>query len=216
MRFVERVKVRVEETLKQLVGPDILHVGCAGHVVELDSPYWVHRYIHDKFPDVIGLDISQENIAQMESHGFKNLIVANAETFALGQKFDTIVAGELIEHLSNPGLFIENAKRHLKPGGRIVITTPYPFCIAYFLNAFARFPDTCPNHEHTQWFCPQTLTCLAERYELKVTHFELIEDYRFDDPAQTYRYKVRLLRLFRPLMPKKWYLNCMLFVLQVA
>ena len=38
--------------------------------------------------------------------------------------FECIVAGELIEHLKKPRLFLEESARVLKKGGRIIITTP--------------------------------------------------------------------------------------------
>ena len=38
--------------------------------------------------------------------------------------FDSIVAGELIEHLDRPWDFLEEAYRVLRPGGHLLITTP--------------------------------------------------------------------------------------------
>jgi len=40
------------------------------------------------------------------------------------KKFDSIVAGELIEHLKNPEKFIKEANRILKKNGKLIITTP--------------------------------------------------------------------------------------------
>jgi 2-polyprenyl-3-methyl-5-hydroxy-6-metoxy-1,4-benzoquinol methylase len=40
------------------------------------------------------------------------------------QSFDTIIAGELIEHLKKPELFIKEANRLLKKDGKLIITTP--------------------------------------------------------------------------------------------
>ena len=39
-------------------------------------------------------------------------------------EFDTLLAGELVEHLKNPEKFIKEANRVLKKGGKIIITTP--------------------------------------------------------------------------------------------
>jgi len=38
--------------------------------------------------------------------------------------FETVVAGELVEHLAKPEPFFKEASRVLKKGGRILITTP--------------------------------------------------------------------------------------------
>ena len=37
---------------------------------------------------------------------------------------ENIVAGELIEHLKNPVFFLKECHRVLKPGGRLILTTP--------------------------------------------------------------------------------------------
>ena len=50
---------------------------------------------------------------------------ATAEKIPFGSNvFDTLIAGELIEHLKKPALFVKEARRVLKTGGAMVITTP--------------------------------------------------------------------------------------------
>lgn len=41
--------------------------------------------------------------------------------------FDCILASEVIEHLSNPFLFIQEITRVLKPGGMVILTVPFMF-----------------------------------------------------------------------------------------
>jgi 2-polyprenyl-3-methyl-5-hydroxy-6-metoxy-1,4-benzoquinol methylase len=38
--------------------------------------------------------------------------------------FDSLLAGELIEHIEKPGFFLQEGRRVLKTGGLLVITTP--------------------------------------------------------------------------------------------
>jgi SAM-dependent methyltransferase len=206
--------VRAETIIGWVRGPAILDVGCAAHVPEPGNPYWIHGRLREKFPDVAGIDISEANIRFLREKGFGNLHVASAETFSLPGKFDTVVSGELIEHLANPAAFLQRAKDHLSDGGRIVLTTPYPFALLYQAYAFMKFPKTCQNLEHTCWFCPQTLAVLAARTGLKVSHWELIEDYRLDDPSWKYRFFVRFVSCFRWFIPKRIRNNTMLFVLE--
>ena len=124
------------------------------------------RKICDKNPDTLGVDIDAEGIEILNKHGF-NTRHENVITMDLGQTFDTIVAGELIEHLPNPGTFLENMSRHLKPDGTLVITTPNPF---YSKQAWKIWRHSQPSvhEEHTCWFDPITLNTLCQMSGLKV------------------------------------------------
>jgi SAM-dependent methyltransferase len=203
---------RADEILRWVKGPKVLDVGCTSHTLEVGSPHWLHGRLRETPSSVTGIDISQENVETLRRAGFANLHVQSAESFELAETFDTIVAGELIEHLANPGLFLRQARRHLNDGGTVVLTTPNPFSLAYFLYAFLKFPKTCQNPEHTCWFCPRTMTELAERSGFKVSRFELIDDYRSDDPSFLYRQFGRLMRLLSPVVPRRLK-KTMLFVL---
>src|SRR5207249_3561087 len=138
----------------------------------------------------------------------------SAEEFQLTERFDTIVAGELIEHLANPGRFLDCARQHLADGGRVVLSTPYPFSLHYMLYAFYKYPKTCQNPEHACWFCPQTMKVLGERHGFRVRWFELIEDYYPFTPSLRYRAFIRLVRVFGPVLPDRLKRNTMLFVLE--
>jgi hypothetical protein len=60
------------------------------------------------------------------------------------------------------------------------------------------------------------MTVLAERLGLKVVHWELLEDYRLDDPSWKYRMFVRFVRFFRWVIPRRLRATTMLFVLENA
>jgi 2-polyprenyl-3-methyl-5-hydroxy-6-metoxy-1,4-benzoquinol methylase len=144
-------------------GPWVLDIGYAGHVPEPHSPSWLHGVLRDNFPHVVGIDIDETNVRKLQALGYQDIYLQNAETFSLPQKFNTIVAGEVIEHLARPGLFLERGKAHLSPGGSVIITTPYTFSLLYALYALMKFPRTCQNLEHICWFCPRTFEALAQR-----------------------------------------------------
>lgn len=204
--------VRTDGILHWVKGPKVLDVGCTSHTVEIGSAHWVHGRLRESFPSVTGIDISAENVDMLKSHGFDNVFEQSAETFELSGKFDTIVAGEVIEHLANPGLFLQQSRRHLNEGGRLVLSTPNPFSLAYSLYAFLKFPKTCQNVQHTCWFCPRTMTELALRYGFSVQHFELVDDYSPSDPSFLYRQFGRVMRWSSPVIPNRLK-KTMLFVL---
>lgn len=206
------MKSRVDAILEVVRGPDVLDVGCAGHVPKLGSPYWLHGRLRDRF-NVSGIEIAGAAVRELESLGFDRVVIADAHDFHLDERFDTIVAGELIEHLGRPEEFLRTAARHLKPGGRLVLTTPYPFSLLNFLYALKNFPKTCSNAEHTMWFCPSTMHELARRAGLVVQDWALIADYELDTGSRSYRFFVSAIRLLGWLLPRRLRHNAMLFVL---
>jgi len=211
-----RFPARVDSTIKWIQGPSVLDIGCTGHVLDTSSPHWLHGRLRKEFPLVIGIDTSAENVALLRKDGYEHVFLQSAESFQLDQQFDTIVAGELIEHLSNPGLFLTRSRDHLKPGGRIVLTTPNPFSLLFVSYALLKYPKTCENLQHTCWFCPQTIKELVERCGLKIDHFELFDDY----PAGSSSWRFRLFVLLRSsvgfLLPNVLAKNRMLLVLSAA
>jgi SAM-dependent methyltransferase len=58
------------------------------------------------------------------------------------KSFDTIIAGETIEHLENPSQFLREAKKVLKDNGLLLISTPNPYNIlTMFANIFFKKPS---------------------------------------------------------------------------
>ncbi len=205
---------REETILKNIIGPTILHIGCAGHQVTPESPYWLHEQLNKHFPDLFGIDISQENLDRMRQLGYKNLSCQSAEDFQFDFRFDTIIAGELIEHLSNPGLLLNQCRYNLKPGGRLIVTTPNPFSLLSNWYALLKFPRTCQNPEHTNWFCVETLSNLASRYHFKMIEFILVKNYKMDDPSWKYRLFAQCILWLSPVLPKLWHSNTFVFILE--
>jgi SAM-dependent methyltransferase len=206
---------RVSWILARTRGPRVLNVGCAGYALDPRSPYWVHGRLCDSFPSVAGIDYDGKIVADLGVMGYAHVYHANAESFHLAERFDTIVAGELLEHLCNPGLFLQRVKEHLAPGGKLLLTTPYAFALVHFLYALFHFPHTCSNREHTSWFCMDTLFRLARLNGLRVTQWELREDYRVRAHAPRYRLFVGWLSLVRCLVPMRLRANTIVLELEI-
>lgn len=214
------MKPRSEEILSEVRGPRILDIGCAGglqdDVPPMDSPSWIHQHLLDSYPDTWGIELSHERVEYLRSHGVPNVLVADAEDFQLDMNFDTIVAGELIEHLSNPGRFLLSAAKHLRPDGRIILTTPYAMGLPNVLYAWVKFPKTCSNPEHFVWFCPTTLSKLSRNSGLRVVEWRLIED--FPEPGRRGSLNwlgLKVYRLIRWILPSRLRANGMLYVLEM-
>lgn len=113
----------------------------------------------------VGVEISDEFIQGAADRGVE-LLKGDAESIRLGQKFDVVFAGELIEHLTCFSGLLETVRAHLKPEGRFILTTPNAFGISGFV--YRLFGPARVHNEHTCWFCEQTLRQLLERADFDV------------------------------------------------
>ena len=104
---------------KHVTGQNVLDIGCVGSVQGKTyfekKKNWLHGFICQYAKNCVGVDIEEE-VKKLNEAGYTS-VAGNAETIDVGRKFDVIIASNLIEHLYNPGLFLDNVKRHLNAGG---------------------------------------------------------------------------------------------------
>ena len=206
---------RIDEVVRRTVGPDVLDIGCSGQAGRrsaLDSPFWLHGRLLREFPATVGLEYDPANVADLAAQGIA-VVQGDAQDFALDGRFDTIVAGEIIEHLERPGDFLACARTHLKPGGRVVLTTPYAFGLMFVLYAWFKYPRTCSNPEHVAWYCPATMAALAERSGLRVESSVVLATYRADLTRWTARAANLVMRTAGRLLPVRMRANTLIVVL---
>jgi SAM-dependent methyltransferase len=85
---------------------------------------------------LVGCELSHVRARRIEAKGFR-VVVAQAEAlpFKAGA-FDLVTLIEVIEHTLSPGRTLNEASRVLRPGGRLVLTTPnYPVKRLYDIRA---------------------------------------------------------------------------------
>jgi 2-polyprenyl-6-hydroxyphenyl methylase/3-demethylubiquinone-9 3-methyltransferase len=85
---------------------------------------------HDRGWISVGVDISASGIEQARrAHPTITFVLADATgdlTALLGKSnFDVVISTETIEHVALPRPFVRNAFDALKPGGTLVVSTPY-------------------------------------------------------------------------------------------
>jgi len=158
---------KISFVLSYVAGKRVLDLGCVQHNPDnANSKYWLHKAIKMHVEYVVGLDLYEEGVSALSSKGY-NVIVGDAENFQLSELFDVIVAGDIIEHLSNPGRMIECAKLHVKKGGLLLISTPNPWYWRFIAKS-ALLGSAQPNPEHTTWFCKDTIEKLLMRYGWRI------------------------------------------------
>src|SRR3989344_2076395 len=93
--------------LPEIENKKVLDVGCVEHDIKNKNKerIWVHDFLRKHTKQVIGIDILKKDIDILRKQKY-DVHFQNAESFHFDEKFDVIFAGELIEHLSNPGVFL--------------------------------------------------------------------------------------------------------------
>lgn len=156
----------------------VLDVGFWGQGITIDSPAWPHRLLERRAQEVYGIDIAyeEEKLPKQSRYRYKR---AAAEDFSFDIKFDVIFAGDLIEHLVNPGLFLDNVKKNLKPGGRLIVTTPNTFNLFVMAGKLTR-QEPPINADHTFYFNRRTIKTLFEKCGWEVDSFGFMYTLDYD------------------------------------
>ncbi|MBN1555541.1 MAG: class I SAM-dependent methyltransferase [Phycisphaerae bacterium] len=158
----------------------VLDLGCVCHDLDQTAVPWLHAFLVKRAGRVVGVDILPDAVDRMNREGF-TAVCANAETVDLGETFDVVVAGDILEHLGNLGEFLDRAKRHLADEGVLLITTPNPITYVRFLRVLLK-GQAGANKEHTCWFTAKVLRQLARRHGLVVAEEAYLNDTRLFYP----------------------------------
>lgn len=161
----ELLKDKIEWIIPKVIGKKVLDLGCVCHnLEEAGKSDWLHGHIVSAAKEVLGVDYLEMEVKALRQSGY-NVICANVETLELQDEYEVIVAGDLIEHLNNFGLFLAQVSSHMKEGGLFLVTTPNPVNFMRFMRVLIA-GNSGANREHTCWFTEEVLLQLAERYGL--------------------------------------------------
>ena len=150
-------------------GKSVLHLGCADALYTEARLNNLATLLHFRIARVagklVGFDNSAADLERLRvrwpSWEFVLGDVEHMEANSFPAPFDVILAGEIIEHILNPGLFLCSARRHLTPGrGRLVITTPNHFGSRRYLH-FITGREKC-HPQHTCYHSYHTLSRMLE------------------------------------------------------
>jgi 2-polyprenyl-6-hydroxyphenyl methylase/3-demethylubiquinone-9 3-methyltransferase len=112
---------RDPKRLDSLAGLRLLDIGCGGGI--LAEP------LARLGAAVVGIDPSPDNIAVARQHATQAGLTidyrdSTAEALAAaGEKFDVVLAMEVVEHVADVALFIKSAAALVKPGGLLFVAT---------------------------------------------------------------------------------------------
>ncbi len=141
----QRNQKRLEALLSYKSAGRLLEVGCGkGGLLRVLEPHF----------EVEGVDISHSAIAAARLHFNDKVNVLNIEQRSLpADRYDAIVAFNILEHLRQPGRAVEKLYRALVPGGVMIGSVPNNFGIIGSLTThIGNFFD----RTHVSTFTPDT------------------------------------------------------------
>lgn len=159
--------------LSQVQGKSVLHLGAT------DSPFTqlttrkrplLHEDIQAAAANLVGIDLDEEAIEWLQrNRGIFDILPGDievADQYPPGL-YEVILAGEILEHLSNPGLALNALRRHLGDSGVLLLTVPNSTSLKAVLRAI--FSTEIVHRDHVAYFSPRTMTALLSRHGLQVT-----------------------------------------------
>lgn len=149
----------------------MLHLGFIqhSHLYEklIGTGDWLHGQIHKVARRLVGIDYLASDVDVLrKKYGYEcyHCDVTKMENLELKDQFDIIVCGELIEHVENPGLMLDNIKRFMRPDSVLLITTPNPWEASRItLINSGKLEESWLNDEHVCWYTFGTLKQLLDR-----------------------------------------------------
>jgi 2-polyprenyl-3-methyl-5-hydroxy-6-metoxy-1,4-benzoquinol methylase len=144
---------RMAYLVRQTIEKRVLHVGCCDYPLTMErvrDGNLLHHAIGETAKHVVGMDLSISGIEILRNHGTSNLVVMDAEELCFRGTFDVVLAGDVIEHLSNPGKFLERVPALLTPTSELIIAVPNAFSLAAVKVWIGRAEAT--HRDHTFFF----------------------------------------------------------------
>ena len=162
---------RDPKRLDSLKGLRMLDIGCGGGI--LSEP------LTRLGAEMVGADPAEENIAAAKAHAKEGGLsidyrATTAEDLAAAkERFDVVLAMEVVEHVTDVGAFVSTCAAMVKPGGLMIVATLNrtlkSFALAivgaeYVLRWLPR-----GTHQWDKFVTPQELESAIERAGLRVT-----------------------------------------------
>lgn len=187
---------RMDVVINRCRNKKILHLGCVDEGLtheRIANKEHLHMKLLQIASEVYGIDLSKNGLKILTENGVKNLHYGNVEKLdSLAhlklQNFDIILATEIIEHLNNPGLFLESVKSLFSEKTVMILTTPNAFRLINLKYALKGYELI--HGDHNFWYSWHSLLTLLQKF-----NYEIIEQatYTFTDLTPIHK---KLLRCF--------------------
>lgn len=161
---------RMDMVLDFCRGQDVLDIGAGEHDVSFYSEEsWEHGRIARVAKRAVAAELMPHLCEHYNAKGFDFRCVDATSDVDLGDRFDRVFIGDVIEHVNDPVALLRFAARHLRADGRILVTTPNPFAPRFRQHRAQRHTRyVMANLEHTRWVSISNMHELVWRADLEL------------------------------------------------
>jgi len=181
LRYLSSVRqVHLDIDLLQFIealasGRSVLDIGVVSHSARyFDHPGWRHGLSARSAKRCLGVDIIEPLVKELNARGY-NVVCADATSERdLGERFELVFLGDILEHVNDPSRLLRFAARHLAPQGRVVASTPNPFSRKFY-RRFRADGTPIVNLDHVCWITPTNALEIGRRAGLALTAYHLVK-----------------------------------------
>ncbi len=182
IEFIKQNAIRILDKYKIdinfLEGINCLDVGCGGGILS--------ERLNRLGANVTGIDASKKSINIAKEHAKKSRLEINYKCITTSKlleikkekvlnKFDLVIASEVIEHVNNRKVFLSDVSKLCRPGGLVVFTTINKSLLGIFFGKYLAedFLKIIPagTHEVNKLISPENLAKEAEEHGIILDSF---------------------------------------------
>jgi len=172
---------REQYVLEACRGKRVIHLGAAqgsdsNDLAEYNSTVDPRTFLHTRITAVasrcVGIDYNEFFVQYLkDTFQIDNILCGNIEDARAMARIDlaadVIVMGEIIEHISNPGLALSNIRDNLmRDSTKLLVTMPNALDASNFLYGLFRSESHDP--DHVAMYTPRLFDKLCQRVNLRV------------------------------------------------
>lgn len=164
-RMVDRIDFLADQARsRRVIHVGFVDTGCRS--MQNTAGTWLHAHLAHGATSLVGIDVDEVGVKEAEVAGYEAYAVDCRDREAVEAleiaPAQLVIAGEVIEHVDDPGNFLAGLHALVAPGGQLIITTPNAYGL---FNVFASLAHREINHpDHVVMFTWRTLTNLASRH----------------------------------------------------